>query len=262
MVPAGQRFGRIYLDRFTDPLGYGKTRSRFSDPRRRVEANRFGVIYLGASLKVCFIEAVLRDRRNGAVADYPIEEAELASWRFGEITTTSVLSLVDLRGDAPIRIGVPSDVVGAWTQSVARVVRRVPRSPCRPGRDHLFLAAERGDEPRHLRPRRVEAARRPHPSAARCARVQPGPEQPTCRTRLRLGLVTARASACTKRGRADQVLGDPERNLHNRRVHHVYLRHMRPSDLEKGPFPVNIPVFFRERLVSYPSPPAQAGEEL
>jgi hypothetical protein len=26
-VPAGQRFGRIYLDRYPDPLGFGKTRA-------------------------------------------------------------------------------------------------------------------------------------------------------------------------------------------------------------------------------------------
>lgn len=28
-IPAGQLFGRIYHQRFTDPLGYGKSRSRF-----------------------------------------------------------------------------------------------------------------------------------------------------------------------------------------------------------------------------------------
>jgi hypothetical protein len=38
-MPAGQRFGPISLGRYPDPLGYGKTRSPFSDqgdasPRR------------------------------------------------------------------------------------------------------------------------------------------------------------------------------------------------------------------------------------
>ena len=32
-VPAGRQFGRIYLARYPDPLGFGKTPSRFSDPR-------------------------------------------------------------------------------------------------------------------------------------------------------------------------------------------------------------------------------------
>ena len=43
-VGPGERFGRIYLGRYLDPLGYGKTLSRFSDPRRRALANRFGVL--------------------------------------------------------------------------------------------------------------------------------------------------------------------------------------------------------------------------
>jgi hypothetical protein len=77
-VPAGQRFGRIYLSQYPDALGYGKTPSRFSDPRRRVDGNRFGILYLGESLKVCFLEAVLRDQRDGLIGDLPIEEAELS----------------------------------------------------------------------------------------------------------------------------------------------------------------------------------------
>ena len=57
-VAAGERFGRIYFAKYPDPLGYGKSESRFSDPRRRVEANRFGVLFLGPTLTVCFLEAV------------------------------------------------------------------------------------------------------------------------------------------------------------------------------------------------------------
>ena len=77
-------------------------------------------LYLGSSLKVCFVEAVLRDRRNGAVEDYPIEETELAQRRYAEIEVVAPLSLVDLRGDGPIRMGVPSDVSGATVQTLAR----------------------------------------------------------------------------------------------------------------------------------------------
>ena len=84
-VPAGQRFGRISLGRYPDPLGYGKTPSRFSDPRRRVAANRFGVLYLGESVKVCFLEAVLRDQRDGAIGDLPMAEAELHHHCYAEI---------------------------------------------------------------------------------------------------------------------------------------------------------------------------------
>jgi hypothetical protein len=64
-IPLGRTFGRIYCSTYPDPLGCGKTPSRFSDPRRRTAANRFGVLYLGESLKACFLETVLRDRREG-----------------------------------------------------------------------------------------------------------------------------------------------------------------------------------------------------
>jgi hypothetical protein len=109
-VAAGERFGRIYLDKYPDPLGFGKSRSRFSDPRRRVEANRFGVLYLGQTLTVCFLEAVLRDQRDGLVGELVLEESELETWRYAEIEVTMPLRLVDLRDNAAVAMGVPSDV--------------------------------------------------------------------------------------------------------------------------------------------------------
>lgn len=119
-VPAERRFGRIYADVFPDPLGYGKTPSRFSDPRRRAAAKRFGVLYLGDTLKVCFLETVLRDRRDGLIGDLPIEERELYSRRYAEIETATNLRLVDLREDHAIRMGVPTDVAKSSRQSLAR----------------------------------------------------------------------------------------------------------------------------------------------
>lgn len=119
-IPPGQTFGRIYWSTYPDPLGYGKSPSRFSDPRRRAATNRFGVLYLGDSLKVCFLEAVLRDRREGVVDDIPIDESELTQRRYAEITTTADLRLVDFRGDNAVRMGVPTDVVRAQRQNLAR----------------------------------------------------------------------------------------------------------------------------------------------
>jgi len=119
-IPANKRFHRLFLDIYPDPLGFGKSPSRFSDPRRRIVANRFGVLYLGESLKVCFLEALLRDERNGAVGDYPLAEAELRRRLYAEINVARALTLVDLRGDAAIRMGVPSDVARASRQSLAR----------------------------------------------------------------------------------------------------------------------------------------------
>lgn len=119
-VPAGVQFGRIYLGRYPEPLGFGKTKSRFSDPRRRVPANRFGVLYLGETVKVCFIEALLRDQRDGMIDDLPIEEAELKSRRYAIIEVTAPLRLVDLREECAIRMGVPSDVARATSHTLGR----------------------------------------------------------------------------------------------------------------------------------------------
>jgi hypothetical protein len=119
-VPPGQTFGRIYWGTYPDPLGHGKSPSRFSDPRRRTDANRFGVLYLGDSLRVCFLETMLRDRREGLIDDLPMEEVELTERRYAEIATTADLRLVDLRGDNAVRMGVPTDVVRAKRQNLAR----------------------------------------------------------------------------------------------------------------------------------------------
>jgi hypothetical protein len=119
-VPSGRRFGRIYANAFPDPLGFGKTPSRFSDPRRRDAAKRFGVLYLGETLKVCFLEAVLRDRRDGLIGDLPIEEKEIYARRYAEIETIAELTLVDLRDDHAIRMGVPTDVAKSSRQTLAR----------------------------------------------------------------------------------------------------------------------------------------------
>ena len=119
-VDPGTRLGRIFLDRYADPLGFGKTPSRFSDPSRRNASHRFGVLYLGETLKVCFLEAILRDSRNGLVGDYPLDERELRVRRYAAIDVVAPLSLVDLRGDGAILMGVPSDVAGASPQGLAR----------------------------------------------------------------------------------------------------------------------------------------------
>lgn len=95
-------------------------RRRFSDPRRRDPARRFGVVYLGDTLKVCFPEAVLRDRRDGLMGDLPIDEKEIYARRYAEIETIADLRLVDLREDHAIRMGVPTDVAKSSRQSLGR----------------------------------------------------------------------------------------------------------------------------------------------
>lgn len=120
-IRPGEIFGHIYLASYPDALGFGKSPSRFSDPRRRVPQNRFGVLYLGQSLSVCFLETILRDRRNGAIGDFPISERELLSRKYAEISAKRTLRLVDLKGNAGIRMGVPSDVGRASSQNLSRL---------------------------------------------------------------------------------------------------------------------------------------------
>jgi hypothetical protein len=119
-VPVGATFGRIHRKTFPDPLGFGKNPSRFSDPRRRTEANRFGVLYLGSSLKVCFLETMLRDDRDGIVGQIAIAESELDDRRFSEIRVREPLRLLDLTGDGLVRMGIPSDVARGRRQALAR----------------------------------------------------------------------------------------------------------------------------------------------
>ncbi|RSV14861.1 RES domain-containing protein [Sphingomonas sp. ABOLF] len=120
VMAAGASYRRIWLSSFPDPLGFGKGKSRFSDPRRRVDTRRFGVLYLGSSLKVCFLEAVLRDDRDNVVGTFPMAETLLSERAVAAIAPTRDLKLLDLRGDGPVRMGIPSDVVRGAKQSLAR----------------------------------------------------------------------------------------------------------------------------------------------
>jgi len=113
----GAVWRRIYRSTHSDPLGYALALSRFSDPIGRA----FGVVYLGSTLKVAFVEAILRDRGEGRVDPMPIPYAELEGYVCAEIEIEQELRLVDLCSDGALRMGVPTDVVRAKDQTLARV---------------------------------------------------------------------------------------------------------------------------------------------
>jgi hypothetical protein len=119
-VAADATFGRIHRKAYPDPLGFGKNPSRFSDSRHRVADRRFGVVYLGSSLKVCFLETILRDERDGIVGHVEIAESELDDRRYGEIKVREALQVLDLTGDGPVRMGIPSDVARSSRQALSR----------------------------------------------------------------------------------------------------------------------------------------------
>jgi hypothetical protein len=116
-IPPGEPgWRRIYLTRHPDPLGWGPGLSRFSDPT----GNSFGVVYLGSSAKVAFVETLLRDAADDRDGDCVLELVELEARSLATIEPIEVLRLVDLTGDGPIRMGVPSDVAGARDQARAQ----------------------------------------------------------------------------------------------------------------------------------------------
>lgn len=78
------------------------------------------MLYLGSSLKVCFLETVLRDERDGIVGQIAIAENELDDRRYAGIRVRQELHLLDLTGDGPVRMGIPSDVARGRRQGLAR----------------------------------------------------------------------------------------------------------------------------------------------
>jgi hypothetical protein len=128
--------------------------------------NRFGVLYLGDALKVCFLEAVLRDRRNGVVGDYVIGESELRSRRYARIEPISPLHLIDLRAVGCVRMGIPSDV------PCPTIIARFLPAPLTAGWHHLLVATERGDLCGDLQPCRREAEQSRQYESDRCAGIR------------------------------------------------------------------------------------------
>lgn len=115
-LAAGDRWRRMYKLRHPDPLGWGSGLSRFSDPTGAL----FGVVYLGSSLKVCFVETILRDRGDALLDPFPVRTGELTLWQAAEVVVREDLTVIDLTGDGPLRMGVPSDVARAKDQTLAR----------------------------------------------------------------------------------------------------------------------------------------------
>jgi hypothetical protein len=115
-IPVGSTWRRMYETRFPDPLGYGPGLNRFSDPTGKA----FGLIYLGSTAKVAFVETILRDRADGRGATCVVAYDEIEKRSLASIVPVEPLVLVDLTGDGPLRMGVPSDVVGARDQSLAQ----------------------------------------------------------------------------------------------------------------------------------------------
>ena len=82
------------------------------------------MIYLGSSVKVCFVETILRDQVNGRLGAYPIPEHELHDFRCATIALAEPLRLVNLRGDHALRMGIPTDAIRASTHELGKLWSR------------------------------------------------------------------------------------------------------------------------------------------
>ncbi len=113
-LPAGRVWHHIFLDRFPDPLGFGFTPSRFSDPRKN-PATRFGVYYVGGSFETAFLETIVRDRRNGNPGVLALSAADLDDYVQVPVTMTRPVNVIDLRGGQAVALDVPTDTIRAST---------------------------------------------------------------------------------------------------------------------------------------------------
>lgn len=108
----GSVWHHLFLDRFSDALGFGFASSRFSDPRKK-PAKRFGVYYVGQTFEVAFLETIVRDLRNGNPGPLVLSASDLEDYVHVHITVRARLGLVDLRGGNPVALGLPTDALRA-----------------------------------------------------------------------------------------------------------------------------------------------------
>lgn len=81
--------------------------SRFSCPKR----SDFGVIYGAQTFTGAFVETIIRDTRDGVGSRAPVRFDEIKGRCAVLLEVRRRLTLVDLTGQGPINMGVPSDVL-------------------------------------------------------------------------------------------------------------------------------------------------------
>jgi len=132
LAGAGSTWHHLFLDRFADPLGFGFSSSRFSDPRK-APPTRFGVYYIGRTFEVAFLETVVRDRKNGNPGLLVLSAGDLRAYAHVAITIQAPLDLVDLRAGNALAMGLATDTVRAQShrlgQTLSLAIYRHPDKP-------------------------------------------------------------------------------------------------------------------------------------
>ena len=123
VLPAGQRWWRFTDRRYADAFGGSPVPSRFSDPAsERGDLSRWRVLYLADSFSAALQEVVAGlTRSTGSQLGF-VDEAALAGLDWLELRTARQLSLVDLRGLALVRSGLPPSLFSDMAQERSRAL--------------------------------------------------------------------------------------------------------------------------------------------
>lgn len=97
------------------PLGMGYGLTRFASPTKA-----FQLVYLAADPKTSIAEAIIRDRFQHRVTRRMAEE-EFDLWSMCSITRSATFKLLDLRGDGPTLLNIPTDAVNGRNHRAGRV---------------------------------------------------------------------------------------------------------------------------------------------
>lgn len=132
LASAGSTWHHLFLNCFSDPLGFGFSSSRFSDPRKARQP-RFGVYYIGQTFEVAFLETIVRDRKNGNPGTLVLSSDDLNNYVHVVVTVRKPLDLVDLRGGGALAMGVPTNAVRAQSHRLGQrsslAIYQHPNSP-------------------------------------------------------------------------------------------------------------------------------------
>ncbi len=96
------------------PLGMGFGKTRFASPK-----NKFKLLYLAEDTKTSLAEVLVRDRFQGSTARLLMDD-ELLDWSIASVANATPLNLIDMRGDGPTLLGVPTDAILGRAQSAGR----------------------------------------------------------------------------------------------------------------------------------------------
>lgn len=132
-------FRVIHRNHRTTPLAAVPAPSRFSDPQMR-----YAVLYAAESVRCAFWETLGRNRfarrRQRSLPRSEVEARLVVS-----IRSADALSLLDLRGDGPLRIGAPSAVAHDGNHAAGRALSAVVHAGVPQADGFLFTSRFTGD---------------------------------------------------------------------------------------------------------------------